>query len=60
MPIYDVYNALVANSVIDIEKFSDPDASDTEKNLYAKFQQKQQEVFDTITNRLTDGQSAGI
>ena len=42
-----------ANSVIDISKFSDANASDTEKNLYAKFQQKQQEVFDTITNRLT-------
>ena len=54
VPIYDVYNALVANSVIDIEKFNDQDASDTEKNLYDKFQQKQQEVFDTITNRLTD------
>ena len=53
VPIYDVYNALVANSVIDIEKFNDPDASDIEKNLYDKFQQKQQEVFDTITNRLT-------
>lgn len=53
VPIYDVYNALVANSVIDIEKFNDQDASDTEKNLYAKFQQKHQEVFDTITNRLT-------
>lgn len=53
VPIYDVYNALVANSVIDIEKFNDQDASDTEKNLYVKFQQKQQEVFDTITNRLT-------
>ena len=47
------YTHLVANSVIDIEKFNDQDASDTEKNLYAKFQQKQQEVFDTITNRLT-------
>ena len=32
---------------------SDANASDTEKNLYAKFQQKQQQVFDTITNRLT-------
>ncbi len=53
VPIYDVYNALVANSVINIEKFNDPDASDIEKNLYDKFQQKQQEVFDTITNRLT-------
>ena len=53
VPIYDVYNALVSNSVIDIERFSDENASETEKNLYAKFQQKQQEVFDTITNRLT-------
>ena len=53
IPIGDVYNALIANSVIDIDKFSSEDASDTEKNLYAKFQQKQQEVFDTITNRLT-------
>ena len=53
VPIYDVYNALISNSVIDIDKFSRDTASDTEKNLYAKFQQKQQEVFDTITNRLT-------
>jgi penicillin-binding protein 2 len=53
IPIYDVYNALVENSVIDINLFDDEDASETEKNLYAKFQQKQQKVFDTITNRLT-------
>ena len=53
IPIYDVYNALIANSVIDINKFSDANASDTEKKLYAKFQQKQQQVFDTISNRLT-------
>lgn len=52
-PIYDVYIALVENSVIDITKFDSEDASDTEKNLHAKFLQKQQEVFDTITNRLT-------
>ena len=28
IPIYDVYNALIANSVIDINKFSDANASD--------------------------------
>ena len=54
IPIYDVYNALISNSVIDIRKFSEDTASDTEKNLYAKFQQKQQQVFDIITNRLTE------
>lgn len=53
IPIYDVYNALVENSVIDISRFDDEDASATEKNLYAKFQQKQQQVFDTIRSRLT-------
>ena len=52
IPIYDVYNALISNSVIDITKFSNEDASDTEKNLYAKFQQKQQRVFDTISTKL--------
>ena len=54
IPIYDVYNALISNSVIDIRKFSEDTASDTEKNLYAKFQQKRQQVFDIITNRLTE------
>ena len=34
IPIYDVYNALIANSVIDISKFSDANASDTEKKFY--------------------------
>ena len=49
IPIYDVYNALISNSVIDITKFSNDDASDIEKNLYAKFQQKQQRVFDPFS-----------
>lgn len=52
IPIYDVYNALISNSVIDITKFSNEDASGIEKNLYAKFQQKQQRVFDTISTKL--------
>ena len=52
IPIYDVYNAMISNSVIDITKFSNEDASDIEKNLYAKFQQKQQRVFDTISTKL--------
>ncbi|MFR3948868.1 MAG: penicillin-binding transpeptidase domain-containing protein [Ruminococcus sp.] len=52
IPIYDVYNAPISNSVIDITKFSNEDASDIEKNLYAKFQQKQQRVFDTISTKL--------
>lgn len=53
IPIYDVYNALVKNSILDINHFGESDASDTEKNIYAKFQQKQQEVFDRIKGELT-------
>lgn len=37
VPIYDVYNALISNSVIDIDKFSDEKASDTEKIFMPDF-----------------------
>ena len=40
VPIYDVYNALISNSVIDIDKFSDQNASDTEKNLICQISTK--------------------
>ena len=53
IPIYDVYNALVANSVIDITKFDNEDASDVEKTLQQKFEKKQEQVFRIITQRLT-------
>lgn len=53
VPIYDVYNALVENNVVDIDHFAAADASDVEKQLYASFQQKQTQVFDRIKNELT-------
>ncbi len=53
IPIYDVYNALVENSVIDITKFDAEDASSVEQQLYAKFTTKQEQVFSVISNRLT-------
>lgn len=45
IPIYDVYNALIENSVIDISHFKEEDASETEKAIYSVFSQKQSEVF---------------
>ena len=60
VPIYDVYNALVSNSVIDINDFDDVDASQVEKNLYSKFQKKQDQVFTLLTNRLTSLNAAPI
>ncbi len=56
VPIYDVYKALVGNSIIDISHFAETDASDTERTVYEKFQQKQQSVFDQITYELTTDQ----
>lgn len=53
VPIYDVYNALVGNNIIDITHFYADDASETEKSLYNRFLQKQSQVFDRIKNELT-------
>ncbi|MGI6006940.1 MAG: penicillin-binding transpeptidase domain-containing protein [Ruminococcus sp.] len=53
IPIYDVYFALVNNSVLDISHFAEEDASETEKSIYARFTQKQQQVFDAVTAELT-------
>ncbi|MBR2765247.1 MAG: peptidase [Blautia sp.] len=53
IPIYDVYNMLVENSVIDIRHFYSEDASPVEQALYEKFQQKQEQVFAQVRDRLT-------
>ena len=53
IPIYDVYNALISNSVIDISHFTAEDASATEQEVQQAFERKQQEVFQWITDDLT-------
>ncbi|HIS27656.1 MAG TPA: peptidase [Candidatus Pullilachnospira intestinigallinarum] len=53
IPIYDVYNALISNSVIDISHFLADDASATEQKVQQAFERKQQEVFQWITDDLT-------
>lgn len=52
-PIYDVYNALIDNSVLDINHFKDDDATELEKTVYSVFQQQQQNVFQQIQEELT-------
>ncbi|MBQ0001873.1 MAG: peptidase, partial [Clostridiales bacterium] len=54
IPIYDVYNALIDNSVLNFKKFGDEGASDIEKEINAKFLKKQEKVFTLIRKRLTD------
>lgn len=53
IPIYDVYNALIDNSIIDTSHFTDENASGTEKALQAAFDQKQAEIFALIQQELT-------
>lgn len=52
-PIYDVYNALIENNVLDINHFKAEDATELEKQVYSLFQQKQSEVFVQLKEELT-------
>ena len=45
IPIYDVYFALLDNNVISISHFKEDDATDLEKQVYRKFEQKRERVF---------------
>ena len=58
IPIYDVYFALVNNSLIDIQHFSSADASDLEREVQDRFIQKQESIFAAIKAELT-GDSPG-
>ena len=53
IPIYDVYNALINNSIIDISHFTQEDATATEQGVQQAFERKQQEVFSWIDEELT-------
>lgn len=54
IPINDVYFALFNNNIINIAELSDNNATDTEKEVYQRFSQKQSQVFDTLRTELTD------
>ncbi len=60
IPSYEVYNALINNSVIDIHHFTEPDASDAEKELAAAFKAKQSEVFASLNGQLTGSDPAAF
>ena len=53
IPIYDVYNALIENSVIDIDHFSAEDASPLEQEVQSQFEGYQEGVFDRLREELT-------
>ena len=53
IPIYDVYNAMIENSVIDTSHFIYSEASPNEKLLLEAHDTKQSEVFAAINRELT-------
>ena len=52
IPIYDVYYALINNSVLDIEHFKTDVASPTEKKVYQAFSAKKAQVLDGLSAEL--------
>lgn len=55
IPIYDVYFAVINNSIVDIKHFNAADAGETEKEVYSAYEQYKQGVYDTMTYELTEG-----
>ncbi len=53
IPIYNVYNAIISNNVLDITRFESADASQAEQALAQEFNKKQNEVFAALDNELT-------
>lgn len=52
IPIYDVYNALIENSVIDVSHFTEPDAGETERIAAEKYRLHKAGVLETLRDEL--------
>lgn len=53
IPIYEVYNALISNGVLDISHFYAEDATETEKKVYSLFEQKRDQVTASLRSLLS-------
>ncbi len=54
IPIYDVYYACFDNNIIDIDQFTESDASELEKSVQEKFEQKLASVKDMLRAELSN------
>lgn len=50
--IYDVYNTLIENSIIDISHFSQPAAKETERTVFEKYTTQKAEVLDRLKDEM--------
>lgn len=60
IPIYDVYNALISNSLIDVERFTDSNASNLEKNAYKRYKSKSKTIISKMRNYLNANSKATV
>ncbi len=58
IPIYDVYYALINNSVIDVTAFKANDATDLEKSVYQKYIGKRDTVLEELKSKLGSNSDA--
>ena len=56
IPITDVYFALFNNSIIDINHFDEDNAKENEQAVYSAFLEKQNKVFERLTDELLEKQ----
>lgn len=54
IPIGDVYNAFLANDILDMNHFAEDDAKQTEKEVYKIFSEKKEKVLDRVKELLED------
>lgn len=59
IPIYDVYNALIDNNIIDTSHFTAKKASQVEKNVYKAYKNRKSKVIRSLKNHISLGYSKG-
>ncbi len=53
IPVKDVYYQLINNNILDMSAFAYPEASQTEKSIYAKFTDRKDRILDEIYSEIT-------
>ena len=54
IPVGDVYNAFLANDILDMNHFGEEDAKTTEKEVYQAFSKKKKKVMDKVSEVLSN------
>lgn len=57
IPVGDIYNAFIANEILDTDHFAETDAKSTEKKVYQAFVNRQATAIDRIIDQLSAANS---